>query len=1072
MNQTTPLLRDKLAWDGKKLVVTSDAVIDKIRRQALSASTSKSMQSCAARWVGERLLRNEVEDPFAPAPLGTSAHSIMEDMFDEDVYERGERTLALAEALTIRDSDIMWPDVPAEDDGVRALTRINRRRWIEEVKTAYEGLFVIEDPKTIEVYARELQIDGLTINGVPSNGFIDRVRHGVNKRGKEGLIVEDYKGLAVTTPIPTPAGWTTMGELSKGDIVLGSDGKPTIVVAKSGTHHRKCYEVVFSDGSKVVCDNVHLWEITDTYRNVPKVSETVDADELFRRVSDRAGGRIAIHIPNTAPLELPAAELPIDPWVLGAWLGDGHSKTGSLTVGNEDLADMCEIIERRWGSVVPRVAGASHSVTLSASPVAVAEQVRIPANPDQCEWGHSTAGTCQECDGVVRRARKTAFASLPTVDTRVPGQCSRGHVLRGLSAKSHVCLDCKLIVARHLEAVRGPKTNVPTVETIAAEKPLQGGSLRAKLAKSGLLLNKHIPTAYLRGSYEQRLELLQGLMDTDGSFNAQRGRAVFVTTKRALADGVRELVSSLGVTVQWFEKDYENAVRPDATVFMLEFRPLNFVPFQLERKASAVRLMQASYKRFPKATERSLRRDIVGMNVVDSVPTECIAVDAPNHLYLCGTTMIPTHNTGKVGNTRFGDDHGDQIRIYAAALKEKTGELPVGGTVLYTKFGKARDIDLSPGAMSKTLKTFELSWKRHNRYMESREFPTKVSALCGWCPLINACPVAKEEGKTVSEKVADQMHSATHLGIPALRPGASVAAMVSTEDTVITKHGQEVSFFMPDPFSYGIPDEQMAEVERAAELAAHIYNSGENPIASQDRIHGMNKITEREVYKPYTIEGELNPNSYAAMGVFGTAELAVEALHRGGLPINGTNVKALATTFQHIVCESQEHWTGSTSAADGANSRMRGALRTVLATLPMPFGEDAASWDAWVAAAIRRCKSITAVALHLFTEERTESPWEALAGVTPDSAPAAPAPAPAPKAAVKAAPKAEPAPAAEEAAPAADEAVEAPAEADAPAEAPEPEPRRVVRKAAKAAAPVDDIDFVPDDFAVNDDVFA
>lgn len=628
MNQTTPLLRDKLAWDGKKLVVTSDAVIDKIRRQALSASTSKSMQSCAARWVGERLLRNEVEDPFAPAPLGTSAHSIMEDMFDEDVYERHERTLALGEALTIRDSDIMWPDVPAEDDGVRALTRINRRRWIEEVKTAYEGLFVIEDPKTIEVYARELQIDGLTINGVPTNGFIDRVRHGVNQRGKEGLIAEDYK-------------------------------------------------------------------------------------------------------------------------------------TGK------------------------------------------------------------------------------------------------------------------------------------------------------------------VPTKF--------------------------------------------------------------------------------------------------------------------------------------HL-------------------RYGDDHGDQIRIYAAALKEKTGEMPVGGTVLYTKFGEKREIDLSPGAMSKTLKTFELSWKRHNRYMETREFPTKVSALCGWCPLVNACPVAKEEGKTVSEKVADQMHSATHLGIPALRPGASVAAMASTEDTVVAKHGQEVSFFMPDPFSYGIPDEQMAEVERAAELAAHIYNSGENPITSTDKDHRMSKITEGKVWEPYTAEGELNPNSYAAMGVFGTAELAVEALHRGGLPINGSNVKALATTFQHIVAEAQDHWTGSTSAADGANSRMRGALRTVLATLPMPFGEDAAAWDAWVAAAIRRCKSITAVALHLFSEERTESPWEALAGVAPESAPAASAPAPkaAPKAAAKAAPKAQPAPAPEEAAPAADEAVEAPAEEAAPVEDAAPEPRRVVRKAAaKAAAPADDIDFVPDSFAADDvDVFA
>jgi putative RecB family exonuclease len=293
--------------------------------------------------------------------------------------------------------------------------------------------------------------------------------------------------------------------------------------------------------------------------------------------------------------------------------------------------------------------------------------------------------------------------------------------------------------------------------------------------------------------------------------------------------------------------------------------------------------------------------------------------------------------------------------------------------------------------------------------------------------------------------------------------------MASTEDTVVEHHGQDVTFFMPDPFSFGIPDEEMEAVERASELAAHMYASGENPIASTDKDHGMSKITEGKVWEPYTTEGELNPNSYAAMGVFGTAELAVEALHRAGLAINGSNVKSLASTFQHIVSEAQENWTGSTSASDGANSRMRGALRTVLATLPMPFGEDAAAWDAWVTAAIRRCKSITAVALHLFSEERPDAPWEALAGVTPEAAPDALAPAP--KAAAKAAPKAvakaEPAPVADEPAPAADEPVEAPVEAPAPAA------KRVVRKAApKAAAPSEDIDFVPDSFASDDvDVF-
>ena len=48
-----------------------------------------------------------------------------------------------------------------------------------------------------------------------------------------------------------------------------------------------------------------------------------------------------------------------------------------------------------------------------------------------------------------------------------------------------------------------------------------------KLRKLGLLHNKHIPQIYLRSSVEQRLELLRGLMDSDGSVNTVRRQCVF-----------------------------------------------------------------------------------------------------------------------------------------------------------------------------------------------------------------------------------------------------------------------------------------------------------------------------------------------------------------------------------------------------------------------------------------------------------------------------------------------------------------------------------------------------------------
>lgn len=68
------------------------------------------------------------------------------------------------------------------------------------------------------------------------------------------------KCLDVATPIPTPTGWTTMGELVAGDTVFGPDGLPTAVLAAHDVKHGlPCYEVAFSDGSTIVADSEHLW---------------------------------------------------------------------------------------------------------------------------------------------------------------------------------------------------------------------------------------------------------------------------------------------------------------------------------------------------------------------------------------------------------------------------------------------------------------------------------------------------------------------------------------------------------------------------------------------------------------------------------------------------------------------------------------------------------------------------------------------------------------------------------------------------------------------------------------------
>src|SRR5262249_45720634 len=63
------------------------------------------------------------------------------------------------------------------------------------------------------------------------------------------------KALALDTPLATPAGWTTMGEVAVGDQLIGADGRPvTVVAATEVMHGRPCYEVEFSTGDVVVAD--------------------------------------------------------------------------------------------------------------------------------------------------------------------------------------------------------------------------------------------------------------------------------------------------------------------------------------------------------------------------------------------------------------------------------------------------------------------------------------------------------------------------------------------------------------------------------------------------------------------------------------------------------------------------------------------------------------------------------------------------------------------------------------------------------------------------------------------------
>jgi replicative DNA helicase len=163
------------------------------------------------------------------------------------------------------------------------------------------------------------------------------------------------------------------------------------------------------------------------------------------------------------------------------------------------------------------------------------------------------------------------------------------------------------------------------------------GTVAGILRSLGVLGDKHIPATYLRASESQRRELLAGLLDTHGTVNPT-GSPQFTVTNRRLAHDVRELVHSLGYRSGWSERRVHGRSDASSTAFTITFTTDDDV-FCLERK----RLVHKERRRT--TTARVRQRSIVDVTPVASVPVRCVEIEHPEHLYLAGRAMVPTHNS-------------------------------------------------------------------------------------------------------------------------------------------------------------------------------------------------------------------------------------------------------------------------------------------------------------------------------------------------------------------------------------------------------------------------------------------
>jgi deoxycytidine triphosphate deaminase len=110
------------------------------------------------------------------------------------------------------------------------------------------------------------------------------------------------KALALDTEVPTPSGWTTMGQLEIGDIVFTERGAPTVVIAATGPMvGRPCRELSFANGESVVCDVGHQWVTTGSPRGEPSTVETTA--EIEEALSDYGHPRRYVTLPDIRSIE-------------------------------------------------------------------------------------------------------------------------------------------------------------------------------------------------------------------------------------------------------------------------------------------------------------------------------------------------------------------------------------------------------------------------------------------------------------------------------------------------------------------------------------------------------------------------------------------------------------------------------------------------------------------------------------------------------------------------------------------------------------------------------------------------
>lgn len=433
------------------------------------------------------------------------------------------------------------------------------------------------------------------------------------------------KALALDTPIPTPSGWTTMGDVGIGDSVYSQDGSVTRVISATDVmFDHECYRVTFSNGESVLADAEHLW-VTEAHVDQPGV---------------RSGRRIKRwKPPSLAKRKIGKYQY----WY--ARLGGKEHCFGRVGI---DDASVYARFERE------------SALDLEARPIGLDNLKRVRSTKEIAEtltfgrrgdWNHSV-----DMPSPIWGDRDLSIDPYLLGAWLGDGDSSNARITCSVEDKSHWIKAISLCGYVPTEGKNGTRIGITG----------HGGLFRRSLRDLSVLGDKHIPPSYLRASRDDRVALLQGLMDTDGYCAADGHSQEFYSCNRMLADGVSELLATLGVRHSLTSKPAKLNGKICGTVYTVRFcvRREQLAVFRMERKLSRMRGIESV------GAWRNNTVQIVGCDPVESVPVKCITVDHPSSMFLFGRTMLPTHNSPTAAIIALycwlnEDENGSQIFIGA-----------------------------------------------------------------------------------------------------------------------------------------------------------------------------------------------------------------------------------------------------------------------------------------------------------------------------------------------------------------------------------------------------------------------